>query len=95
MRNSYSRGNLSFVRKPTGRCFQWFQVVGVAMFFHIAVEERSMRVQEDFHVMVYVIPPPDAHAGGSVEAYRMRWSMVSNFRLRDSCGFHHALADRF
>lgn len=49
------------------------------MFFLIAVEELSLRVQEEFHLMLCVIPPPDAHAGGSVDVPDAL--VVSNFRL--------------
>ena len=58
----------SHVWEPACRCFLRFQVFGVAVFFHVAVVERSVWVQEDAHVVVCVVPPPDAHAGGRVEA---------------------------
>ena len=43
-------------------------MVGVAVFFHVAVVKRPLWVQQDAHVVVCVIPPPDAHAGCRVEA---------------------------
>ena len=49
-------------------CVLAFQMIGVAIFIHVAVIERPLRVPSDAHLMVFVIAPPDAHAGGSIEA---------------------------
>jgi hypothetical protein len=56
------------VGKPAGGGFLRFQVVGVPVLLHVAFVERAVRVQEDAHVVVCVVPPPDADAGGGVEA---------------------------
>ena len=56
------------VGEPAGRGPSWFEVFGVPVFFHVAVVERSLWVQQDAHVVVCMVPPPDAHAGGRVEA---------------------------
>ena len=43
-------------------------MVGVAVLFHIAVVERTLGVQQDAHVVVCVVAPPDTHSGGRIEA---------------------------
>ena len=56
------------IGEPASWCHLWFQMFGVAVFFHVSVAEGSLWVQEDSHVVVCVVAPPDAHAGCGVEA---------------------------
>jgi hypothetical protein len=54
-------------------------VFGVTLFFHVAVVEGALLVQEDAHAVVCVVAPPDTHSGGWVEAQMLPGSPQAGY----------------